>query len=1211
MGVREALKAAGGAVAGLFAAQSPAGPRSLEGQAAATPGRAFGATQQAIPDDVQAAMERQGMFTGEFTPGVPLNPYQPVGAAPVLTPFPVGYNVFAVPRGATGVSFDTLAHISGAWDILRMCVEVRADELRALDWEIGAADEDDGERYASELKAAQAFFERPDGVWDFDTFQAKLAEDWLRFDALTIFRHRTRAGKLAALEAIDGTTIMPAIDARGGVPRYPAPAYIQWAWGLPWAWLTDRDVIYQPHRPRTQTRYGLPALEWLLLRANTDLREQWYFLTYFTRGEVPEAFVNAPKGTEDPAQIAKLQNAYSAVMSGAAAAHHAIKWIPPDAKVTLARKQPWDLGLAQYMDGKACAALKVQPHELGFIEDVNRSTGQTQENVQFRRSVKPSTQYMARIWNRILREDLGMPYARFKYLGIEEEEDQLLLAQVRQIYMQNGVLSPDEVRSELGYDIDPEAPVGRLFVGRTALFFVDKKSQEAARAAGSLAAQAGIGTPAPTEPQPTDEDQDTEDDPALMTPGQLVVDPGIKPKPAEGPGGSAAPAPAAAKAVRDDLKKWRDVALKRAKAGKPQRPFESEVIPPLVKGLLWRELEAATSADEVREAFAPALGGGTPLAKRDEAGGGPPQPSVGKPVKVDQAKKAASMGALAAAVAKILKAQAKKVAAHVRAGAEEKAAAAEIAAASDGAPATVDAILSKLGWQGWDGQLKAAVEPHLAAMWRQGATEGGDAIGITLSWDLLDPKAVEYAEARGAELVGKRLLADGTLVDNPNGKYVISNATRQMVREHVVSALKAGATPRELEKSIQEHYAFSTPRAETIARTETGFAYNHGAVGGYRQAGLSQVEVMDGDYDDECAAANGQIWSLEHAEADPLAHPNCLPGDVLVLAPNLEAAFARWFEGEVVVLRTAEDDLLTCTPNHPVLTDHGWVAAGRLRQGDHVIRCVDGKRVARLLDPDDDQVPTRIEQVARAFLESPTVTACAVPAAAVDFHGDGAGSEIYVVGSNSLGDRGRQAAVGQHRREFALVGAGVGLRPFLPGGTAAEIVSGALHATNGVVGGGGASLPSFGASPRGSDANRVPLAADDAQSTEPRPHGRRMEPVPGGDLVRGEALTDVELAELLIRRTGRRRGATGMPQNEASGREAALDDLGATAGDGSDLVRALAVLVEPVEVAEIHRELFAAHVFNLQTVQGWYVAGNIITHNCTRAFAPVPIGEGE
>ena len=50
---------------------------------------------------------------------------------------------------------------------------------------------------------------------------------------------------------------------------------------------------------------------------------------------------------------------------------------------------------------------------------------------------------------------------------------------------------------------------------------------------------------------------------------------------------------------------------------------------------------------------------------------------------------------------------------------------------------------------------------------------------------------------------------------------------------------------------------------------------NHGTVVASRQAGVTHVEVSDGDDDEACAHANGQVWTLEEALANPVAHPNC------------------------------------------------------------------------------------------------------------------------------------------------------------------------------------------------------------------------------------------------------------------------------------------------------------------------------------------------
>jgi hypothetical protein len=76
-------------------------------------------------------------------------------------------------------------------------------------------------------------------------------------------------------------------------------------------------------------------------------------------------------------------------------------------------------------------------------------------------------------------------------------------------------------------------------------------------------------------------------------------------------------------------------------------------------------------------------------------------------------------------------------------------------------------------------------------------------------------------------------------------------------------------------------------RARTIARTELGTAQNDATIGRYEAAGVRKVLVFDNglsDDDQPCIEANGAVWSLDRARANPLEHPNCT------------RAFAPYFE---------------------------------------------------------------------------------------------------------------------------------------------------------------------------------------------------------------------------------------------------------------------------------------------------------------------------
>jgi hypothetical protein len=86
-----------------------------------------------------------------------------------------------------------------------------------------------------------------------------------------------------------------------------------------------------------------------------------------------------------------------------------------------------------------------------------------------------------------------------------------------------------------------------------------------------------------------------------------------------------------------------------------------------------------------------------------------------------------------------------------------------------------------------------------------------------------------------------------------------------------------GFTAQELAKRIRElGLTDSKSRSLMIARTESAVGANVGATMAYRDAGIEKVKVLDGDEDAECASADGAIWTIDEAEANPIAHPNCV-----------------------------------------------------------------------------------------------------------------------------------------------------------------------------------------------------------------------------------------------------------------------------------------------------------------------------------------------
>lgn len=174
------------------------------------------------------------------------------------------------------------------------------------------------------------------------------------------------------------------------------------------------------------------------------------------------------------------------------------------------------------------------------------------------------------------------------------------------------------------------------------------------------------------------------------------------------------------------------------------------------------------------------------------------------------------------------------------------------------------ALVESFDWEGYHDDLKgefADVFGHIVDL--QGEA-GAQRAGLD-SFDNEDP----FVQDTLTEYVGDRIVSldDSTKAD-------VSASIRNVIEND--GAGSSGELGDLIADLVREKFdGYADWRADMIARSETSIAYNFGNIFGYKQAGVETVEVLDGDSDEECAAANGQTWTLDEALANPLAHPNC------------------------------------------------------------------------------------------------------------------------------------------------------------------------------------------------------------------------------------------------------------------------------------------------------------------------------------------------
>lgn len=162
----------------------------------------------------------------------------------------------------------------------------------------------------------------------------------------------------------------------------------------------------------------------------------------------------------------------------------------------------------------------------------------------------------------------------------------------------------------------------------------------------------------------------------------------------------------------------------------------------------------------------------------------------------------------------------------------------------------------------------------------------------------MDQAALDFAEERSAYLVGRRRLRDGSVVENPNPRYTISDVARNEIRTIVGEAIEGGWSTDRLKQRILDAHAFSSARAETIARTELAFAHTSGNLKGWEESGrvggkrsiLADTHPFE-DVCDENEKAGTIAFDAMFPSGDPAPpyHPNCLCDVVAVLKSEMES----------------------------------------------------------------------------------------------------------------------------------------------------------------------------------------------------------------------------------------------------------------------------------------------------------------------------------
>lgn len=434
------------------------------------------------PAELEVLLAQSGLSWGApFPPGRPLDPFWGYRRPPRTWDYSVGENVQLTPRW-NRISFATLKALTESYDVAQICIRHLINDVRSLDYQF-MPPSNVQEDVTDDVEFAEKFFEYPDGRQPFRSWIAEFLQDVLRYDAGSLYIRRDEGDRPIALEVVSGATIIPLVDFFGRMPLdsdplehvaarvkeiggywdgQQVPAFLQIIEGMPWVWLSASDILYQPWFPMPDSQYGQAPLEATLLMANTSVRYQWYVLQYFTEGTIPAGFMEAPPDLSDPVQVQRWQETWDSFVQGDQSMLRKIRWVPAGSNFVPIKPFQFDVDFPLVFDRRTMASFGVTPNDLGWTEDVNRSTGDTQIDVQFRVGTLPLVKNCEDIINTFIKRHLKLK-ARIQFDVGREVEDRLATAQAEEIYIRCGVLSADEPRMRLGKRISRERPTPRIF----------------------------------------------------------------------------------------------------------------------------------------------------------------------------------------------------------------------------------------------------------------------------------------------------------------------------------------------------------------------------------------------------------------------------------------------------------------------------------------------------------------------------------------------------------------------------------------------------------------------------------------------------------------------------------------------------------------------------------------------------------------------------
>jgi hypothetical protein len=217
-------------------------------------------------------------------------------------------------------------------------------------------------------------------------------------------------------------------------------------------------VDYLRETARTESVYGLSRVERIILRVNQALRKQDFDLARFTDGSTPLGIIKPPAELQwTPEQLRVYEQTFNGMLAGNDQLRVRARALPPGSEWQQLTGDDPLVEFDRFLLNVTVAAFGLTMDELGFTDTSNRSVGQSQEAIIYRRAVAPVTNLIAGYLTRVVRRELD---ARFtvSFAGIDEPDDFASRAEGFARLIPTGAISPSDAARLLKLPVRREIP---------------------------------------------------------------------------------------------------------------------------------------------------------------------------------------------------------------------------------------------------------------------------------------------------------------------------------------------------------------------------------------------------------------------------------------------------------------------------------------------------------------------------------------------------------------------------------------------------------------------------------------------------------------------------------------------------------------------------------------------------------------------------------